>query len=265
MKKTLVAFDAVQLATVRICIASIAFSPFIVKYWKQVDWSKWKYIAIVGFTGSGIPAFMYAFAQTEISSSVTGILNSLTPIFTFVIGIVLFRADFSWSKMTGVILGFIGAASLVLFSNDGTQGSGNYWFSLLVVIGTVCYGLSVNTINRYLKDVKSIIVASLSFGFIGIPAVIYLLFAIDFSETFHHPDFYMSMAAVFALSFFGTFLATVYFFDLVKETDAVFASSVAYIMPAVALIWGFIDGEIMSIMHILSMVLIVGGVYLIKK
>jgi drug/metabolite transporter (DMT)-like permease len=265
MKKSLVALSPMQLALIRICIAAIAFSPIILKYRKEIDWKRWHYLAIVGISGSGIPAFMYAFAQTRINSSVTGILNSLTPIFTFLIGVIIFKNLFQWSKLFGVILGFLGAASLVLFLNAGIDTSGNMFYSGLVIIGTFCYGISVNVINKYLKDFKSILIGAVSFGFIGVPALLYLILVEDFTTSFAHPDIAMSLAAVIVLSLFGTFLASIFFFDLVQKTDAVFASSVAYIMPGVALLWGFVDGEALGIAHLFSMILIIFGVYLIKK
>jgi drug/metabolite transporter (DMT)-like permease len=266
MKKSLIALSATQLAIIRISIAAIAFTPIILKLRKEIDWSRWHYLMLVGITGSALPAFMYAFAQTKINSSTTGILNSLTPIFTFVIGVVIFKNLFQWSKLFGVVLGFLGAASLVLFLNNGAQsGDNNYFYAGLVVIGTMCYGISVNIINKYLKDVKSLIIGAVSFGFIGIPAILYLLFFEDFTIAFSHPEITLSLLSVFTLSLFGTFLASIFFFDLVQKTDAVFASSVAYLMPGIALLWGFVDGEALNMTHVLSLVLIIGGVYLIKK
>jgi drug/metabolite transporter (DMT)-like permease len=264
MKKALVALEPMQMAIIRICIAAGGFLPFALRYRRDIDWSKWKYFAVVGFTGSGIPAFLYAYAQTEIVSSVAGILNSLTPIFTFVIGVLFFSSRFNWLKLVGVILGFLGAASLILLDGNLELGK-NAFYAMLIVIGTICYGISVNTINRHLKDVRSIIVASVSFVMIGVPAVLFLIFGLDFSETMAHPSFKMSMISVVVLAFFGTFLASVYFFELVKQTDAVFASSVAYIMPIIALGWGFVDGEMLGILHLVAMVVIIIGVYLIRR
>jgi len=54
IKKALIAFDPVEVACMRISISAIAFTPFLLWQFRNVDWKKWKYFLLVGFTGSGI-------------------------------------------------------------------------------------------------------------------------------------------------------------------------------------------------------------------
>lgn len=263
IKKSLLAFSPVQLACMRLGIAAIAFSPLIVKYRREIDWSKWKKFLAIGITGSGLPAFLFFIAQTEISSSVSGLLNSLTPIWTFLIGIFIFRLAFHKLQMWGVILGFLGAAILILLGDKHVLG-GNPWYAILPVIATVCYAASVNMVQAFFKDTKPVIISSVSFFLTGVPLLIYL-FTTDVINRFqHHPDALYSLSAVATLSIFGTFISSILFYMLVQRTSAVFGSTVTYLMPIVALFWGFLDGETISILHFIGMGLILLGVYISK-
>jgi drug/metabolite transporter (DMT)-like permease len=133
IKKGLVVYSSTQLACLRLSISAIAFLPILVYRWKKVDWTRWKYLLIVGLTGTGIPSFMFAIAQTEISSSIAGVLNSLTPLFTLVLGILLFGRNTPWVKALGILIGLVGAAMLILMGEQaGIEG--NPWYGLLVVI-----------------------------------------------------------------------------------------------------------------------------------
>jgi len=264
IKKALIAFDPIDLACMRIAVSALAFTPFIILKRNSLPWKDWKLFLAVGLTGSGVPAFMYFIAQTNINSTVSGLLNSLTPIWTLIIGIMVFKNKMDFSKVIGVIIGFVGAALLILFGES--EGSNtNLWFGLFVVLGTLCYGMSGNLVKHYFQNTKSMIISAMSFFLIGPPAIVYLLYSGTFTETIWTTQHTYSLAAVLVLSLVGTVLATIIFYRLIQDTNAVFGSSVAYIMPVVAMGWGFIDGEPIGIVILLSMFLILTGVYLIKK
>ena len=264
IKRGLIAFSPSQLASLRITISAIAFLPFFILRWKNLDKSKFKYLVVIGLSGSGIPAFLYAFAQSEISSSVTGLLNSLTPIFTLVLGILFFRLNWKWTSIFGVILGFIGALFLIL-AGDKSGLIGNLKYELLVVLGTICYALSLNTVKTYLQDIPSLTISSISFFIIGIPASLYL-FTTDFVTVLQtHEHGWASFVYITMLSLLGTVLATLIFFRMVQQTNALFASMVSYLIPIVAVIWGVWDNETFYMLHIVGMAFILIGVYVSKK
>ncbi|MEL6986536.1 MAG: DMT family transporter, partial [Bacteroidota bacterium] len=140
IKKGLIAFDPSQMAALRITISGLAFIPFMVLYLKKVDWSKFKYLLLVGLTGSGVPAFLYAIAETRIDSNIAGILNSLTPLFTLVFGIIIYKLESKWAKMWGVLLGFIGALIIIIFGQEvGSESFTHLWYALLIVLATMMY------------------------------------------------------------------------------------------------------------------------------
>ncbi len=263
IKRGLEVYAPDQVASLRLSISAVAFIPVFLWRFRKVDWTKWKPLVVVGLTGSALPAFLFSFAQTRISSSVAGILNSLTPLFAFILGILIFGSAFRWTKFGGVLLGLTGAVLLILYGNDANL-EGDFWYSLLAVLATVCYGTSVNTVGTYLKNMSSLTISAVSFLIIGTPALLYL-----FSTDFVHrlttdPQGWSALGYVSILSLAGTVLASIIFFQLVHWTNAVFASTVAYLIPVVAVGWGVYFGESITVFHFVGMAFILAGVYLSK-
>lgn len=264
IKKGLVVYSSTQVACLRLAISAICFLPVLLWQFRQVDWSRWRFLLLVGLTGTGIPAFMFAIAQTEISSSMAGVLNSLVPLFTLVLGVLLFGAKAPWVKFLGVLIGLAGAAMLILLGKEA-GAEGNPWYGLLVIVGCICYAVSSNTVGTYLRDMRALVISAASFTIVGIPAFAYL-FRTDFLHKLElQTGAWEALGYVALLSVFGTVLASLIFFQLVQRTSPVFASMISYLVPAVAVSWGFADGENISIIHFIGMGLILSGVYLVKK
>jgi len=264
IKKSLVAFTPIQVACLRLSISAIAFFPVFLYHFKEIEWAKLKYLMIVGLTGSGLPAILFSTAQTEISSSVAGVLSSLSPLFTLVIGILFFGAAAIWNKITGILVGLLGAVSLIVFGqNVGIEG--NLWYGLLILVGCVCYAISSNTVKTYLQEMSSIKISSVAFFSIGFPCLIYLLTTDVIEVVQTHEHGWNSLGAVTLLAMAGTVMATILFFKLVQMTNPVFASLVSYLIPVVAILLGSYDGEPITILHVLGMVLILLGVYLTNR
>ncbi len=264
IKKGLLVFSGTQVGALRIVISALAFLPIFLYRLQRIDWSKLRYFAIVGLCGSGAPAFLFAIAQTHISSSVAGILNSLTPLFTLSLGILLFGSRTGWMKVAGVLLGLVGAVLLILL-NRGAGGQTDWGYSLLVILAALCYGISGNTVGAYLKDQSSLTISSVSFVLFGGPALLYLL-STDFVPVMAQGwASWQALGYIAILALVGTVLASIIFFRLIQLTQPVFASTVAYLIPIVAVGWGFVDGELISWGHLLGLGFILGGIYLSRK
>ena len=162
MKKGLVVYSHNVVAALRISLASIVLIPFALKGFKKVNAKDWKYLIFTGVIGNGIPAFLFTFAQTEVSSSLTGMLNSLVPIFSLIVGVFLFKSKPLKTQVIGIFIGLLGASGLIL-SNGLPSENSNFMFILLIVLATVCYALSVNVIKTYLKEINAIHITALSF------------------------------------------------------------------------------------------------------
>lgn len=263
MKKGLQSYSNFHVASLRIFISFLFFLPLIIiNFHKLTRKNIWSLI-LVGFIGNFFPAFLFTTAQTQISSSLAGILNSLTPIFTLIVGYFIYKSQVRFSNLIGVVLGLIGAIGLI--NNNGSDMSNqNAWFAILPVVATLCYGFNVNEVKYKLKDLDGVSIASLSFMFIGPFAGLHLLIS-DFSVSPELPLQLESLGYITLLALFSSVLAVIGINILLKYTTALFASSVTYIIPIFAIFWGVLDGESFYMFQVVWIGLILFGVYLVKS
>ena len=265
IKKALIGLNPYQLGALRTIITGLFLFTAGYNSIKSIKKKDWKWIAISGFLGSFFPSFFFAIAETEIDSAVASILNSLVPLNTILLGLAVFKIASTRRQVFGVIIGFIGTAILILKGAE-LNPEQNYLYAGFVIASTLMYAANVNIIKRYLQDVKPLAIATGNYVAIIIPALIILCFTDFFAETtFKKPAFLSSIGYVVILSFFGTALAKVLFNKLVQISTPVFASSVTYLMPIVALIWGTLDGEDFSMLQAFASGIILIGVYLSQK
>ncbi len=264
IKRGLVAFEPLQLASIRLVVSSITFLPIFLWIRNEIDWSKWKFLLITGLTGNAIPAFLFAIAQTKLSSSLTGVLSSLTPLFTLLLAIVFFKLPFERNKGIGVFIGFLGAFLLAWFGKESGAAS-NPLYAIYVVLGGVCYAISSNTVASKLKESSSMVISAASFMML-LPIGFALFFYSDVPTTLlTHEAGWISFGYLTILAIFGTVLASILYYQLVHLTGAVVSSFVSYLIPIVATAWGFADGEPITIFSMLGMGLILLGVYIARK
>ena len=265
IKKGLLGLSPFQLGSLRTVMSSLFIFTIGFKSLKTIQSHQWKWIIITGFIGTFFPSFLFAFAETEVDSGIVSILNSLVPLNTVLIGLAVFKITSTKTQVFGVILGFVGA-SVLIFNSMELHPDQNYLYAGFVILATVMYASSVNIIKRYLQDVKPIAIATGNFVAIIIPAILVLSFSNFFTtETFQNDTIYISIGSVAILSLFGTVMAKIIFNSLIQISSPVFASSVAYLMPLVALLWGLLDGEVFGINQGLASSLILLGVYLVNR
>ena len=261
IKKSLVFFNSHEIALLRIAIAWITLLPFTIKEIPKMRRPIIAPIIIVGIIGNLIPAFLFAKAQTKIDSSLAGMLNSLVPIFTLIIGYFFFKTNAKKHQLIGIIIGLIGASMLLFNKVNGKIND----FAFLIILATICYAINLNTIKSKLSDISSINIAGFSFFIIG-PICFFLLFFTDFFVKLNHENnAYVGLIYVSILSILGTSLAIIIFNYLIKQTSALFTSSVTYLIPIVAIFWGIGDGEEINQHQVFSVFIILAGIYLIKE
>lgn len=252
------------MACLRLSISGIVLIPFFFGEFKKVPRKDIRWLMVVGLAGSAIPALSFGFAQTHLSSAVAGILNSLTPLFTLVIGILFFSFKAQRRNILGVIVGLFGAIFLITQAIEGPLVS-NIFYAGLIVLASTCYATSGNVVAHYLPHLKSFSISVLSYVML-LPAAFSILFMTDFLERFDsEPLIYQSLAAVTALAIFGTAIASVFYFMLVQRTTPLFASMVTYLIPVIATLLGLLDGESITILHGVGLLLIFSGVYLSRR
>ncbi len=265
IKKGLLGLSPLQLGSYRIIISSIFIFCIGYKTLRGISKTQWKWLAISGFLGTFFPSFLFAFAETEVDSTVASILNSLVPLNTILLGLIIFKIKSSRFQIFGVLLGFIGASLLILEGAELNPNQ-NYWFAGFIVLATLMYAVNVNIIKKYLFEVPPVAIATANFIVIFIPALMVLWFSNGFSaSTLQNKAFLSSLGCVVILSVFGTALAKIVFNKLILISTPVFASSVTYLMPIVALFWGLLDGEVFGWLQGCAAIVILSGIYLANK
>lgn len=265
IKKGLVGLTPVQLGAIRIIFT--AFFLFIVafKRVKTIAIKDWKWVILTGLLGTFFPAFLFAFAETEIDSAVASILNSLVPLNTIVLGVFVFKIKSTKRQVMGVFIGLLGTLMLI-FNGASINPSQNYLYAIFVVIATFMYATSVNILKRYLQNMNALTIAVGNFVAIIIPSLVILLASGFFEEAvLTSPNLKPALFYMLILSLFGTAIAKVLFNKLVHIATPVFASSVTYLMTIVAVFWGILDGEKFGLLQALATIIILLGVYLANK
>jgi drug/metabolite transporter (DMT)-like permease len=265
MKEGLVAMSPYQVASIRILCTGLAMLPLLPAALKSVPRKLIKPVILSGFLGSFFPAYLFCIAQTRIDSSLAGIMNSLTPIFTVAIGTMFFHLKIGWTKWAGMILGFAGMLVLLLGNARGI--SFDYLgYTLFVLLATIFYGLNVNVVNQLLQNTQPLHVATIAFTALIIPTVVILTLTGYFTDAnLWNGNWTQGTLAAATLGIMGTGVASVLFYTLVRKAGPVFASTVTYGIPLVAIGWGLVYGEQITLLQILGMVIILIGVRLANR
>ena len=263
IKKGLIGLNPFQLGSLRIIFCAVFLLVVGFKSLASIPQHQWKYIAITSLFGTFIPAYLFAIAETQVSSSICSILNSLTPLNTLIFGALFFGLTFKRNQFLGIGIGLIGTAVLI-FTGKNHEGTDNYYYSVLVLIATICYSMNVNLIKKYLSDVKPLSITTGNFLVMLLPAILILSFT-DFTTKVSLPQTQHAMFYIMILGIVGTGVANVLFYKLIQISSPVFASSVTYLIPIVAFLWGLLDNEILTSFQLVGAFIILIGVYLANK
>jgi drug/metabolite transporter (DMT)-like permease len=264
MKEGLKELTAYEVAAMRMLSAGVILLPFALKGFQQVDKKSMGYVLLTGVLGSFIPAILFCVAETKIDSALAGMLNSLTPLCVVVIGILFFGSKTQWQKIAGVVVGFAGMVLLFVTQKSAAYQT-NLFYALLIFIATLCYGVNVNMLSKYLKHIPSLQIAAIAFVALIIPSLIVLWFTGFFQHSFENASVIKAVGASALLGIFGTAIASVLFYVLMKRAGALFASMVTYGIPFVAVFFGVMAGETVTLLQIVGLLIILSGVYIANK
>ncbi|WP_426090807.1 DMT family transporter [Flavobacterium sp. DSR3-2] len=263
IKKGLIGLTALQLGSLRIIFAAVFLILIGFKSLSKIPAHKWKYIALTSLFGTFIPAYLFAIAQTEIDSSVSSILNSLTPLNTLILGALVFGLQFKRNQIFGILIGLLGSALLIL-NGAMHHPEQNYYYAILVLIASICYAVNVNLIKKYLHDLSPLSITTGNFMVLFFPAFIILFFS-GFFEIVNDVKVQESIMFIMILGVVGTGIANILFFKLIQMSSPVFATSVTYLIPVVAFCWGLLDNEMLTSVQFFGAFIILIGVYLSSK
>lgn len=261
-----------QLGAFRIIFTSLFLLSIGWKELKNITKANVVPIFFAGLLGNFLPIFLFALAQTQISSSISSTLNSFTPLNTLIIGSVFFGLTFTKRHVLGILIGIVGCIILVYAGASGNP-SKNYWYAVLVLIATWCYASNINLVKKHLADVTPFTITVGNFAFLLLPAL-YILYFTDYSwqttvlPTTDFPNLFGSLHPLFyvaVLGIIGTGLANIYFYRLIQVSSPIFASNVTYLIPVVATFWSVLDHEGVTTIQLVGTLIILIGVYITNR
>ncbi|MDN3695629.1 DMT family transporter [Chryseobacterium tructae] len=264
IKKSLDHFNPYQVGSLRVLIAGIILLPIAISNYKLFPKKHLKWLILAAFTGNFIPMFLFPIAEKEVTSSIAGIINSMMPIFVIIVGALVWKFETTKKQIIGVLISFTGVC--ILAFGGGDSGELKIIPILLLLLATLCYAVSTTTVKSKLMEVSSVVLSSFIFSFVLIfPSLIALTSTGFFSEFSFSKDNMLGLMFVSLLSIFGTGLAMTMNYRLLKVSTPLFASTVTLIMPIVAIIWGIIDGERLSIMQFIGAGIIIAGLIFLRS
>jgi len=255
--------NGVQLGLLRIFLAGLVLVPLALKHGRGHSSATWAALAVNGFIGSLVPAILFAWAQMRMPSAVAGMLNALSPLWTLVLAVGLFGTVVKRKQVFGLMLGFVGAIGLM--SLKDAEGAVHWESAGMLVLATACYGLSINVVRNRLMHLPAVGISALALSMTALPSGLGFLMAGGMGALIGHPAAVESFGAVVALAWLGTAAALVLFNGLIQRTSALFASSVTYVIPLVALFWGWLDGEWIGWPHLLFGAVVLSGVRMVAR
>ncbi|MFD2602183.1 DMT family transporter [Flavobacterium suzhouense] len=259
IKRGLEGLNPFQLGSLRIIFCAVFLLIIGFRTLKSIPQGQWKYIALTALMGTFFPAFLFSIAQMEINSSVSAILNSLTPLNTLILGATVFGLSFQRRQLIGVVIGLVGCV-LLIYNGAINNPNQNYYYALFVIMASVCYATNVNLIKKYLSDLKPLAISTGNFAVMLVPAILVLCFS-GFFDIATLPQTHRSMMYIAILAVLGTGIANIVFFRLIQMSSPIFSSSVTYLIPIVAFGWGLLDGESLTPVQGLGAAIILVGVY----
>jgi drug/metabolite transporter (DMT)-like permease len=258
MKKGLESFSPFQIASLRIFITFLCLLPTAISNLKKLNRGNIVSVLIIGLMGNAIPSFLYPIAQTKISSSLASMLNSLSPVFILIIGILVYKRQAIKTQIAGIFIGLLGALGLLY------NGSFSFnYYGLFIVLATLLSGFSSNEVSR-INGLNGLKITALSFFVISPLAITYLLFS-DFTAAVESENCLRNLGYIAILAILGSATGLALFYLLIRDTSPIFASIVTYFIPVVATIWGLFDHEFLTSSMLISVIFIFAGVYIINR
>lgn len=263
IKKSLEHFNPYEVGALRVLIAGILLLPIAVLNIKKFPRKHLKWLIVAAITGNFIPMFLFPIAETEISSSIAGIINSMMPIFVIIVGSLLWKFSTTKRQLIGVAVSFSGACLLALSGGEG--GELKLLPVILLLFATLCYAISTTTVKSKLHEIPAKILSAFVFSFVLIlPSIISLVLSGFFQSHEPNQDLLVGLGFVSLLSIFGTGLAMMLNYRLLNISTPLFASTVTLLMPVVAVIWGILDGEKLTLMQGFGGIIILGGLIFLR-
>lgn len=264
IKKALIGLTPMEIGALRIIFAGIILFFIGFKKFKYIDKKYWKPLFIVAIFGTFFPVFLFSYAITEIDSSIAAVLNSLTPLITMALGVLFFNFSFAKKQVLGIFIGLFGTL-ILLYHSALENPTKNHFYALLIFIAATGYAFSVNYIKRKFKDLDAVSITSATFTMLIPFAFAVLCFSDFFAKDLTEKVNYTALGYVLILAAIGTSMAMLLFNKLIQISSPLFSTSVSYLITLVAVTWGVLDGEKVTLVQGIAAALIIWGVIIAQK
>lgn len=265
IKKGLDFFTPLQVGALRVTLAALFLLPTALKHIKKLERKTFPWLFLTAVVGSFIPMFLFPIAEVHLNSAVAGIMNALMSIFVIVLGVLFFKYKAHVGELLGVAISFFGVVLLLQTPEQHIAVPHEWFYYLLLLIAAVMYAFSGLLTQRYMGAISPLVWTAFIELVLLVPAVSVLVYSGFFQVLFEQPEALKGVGFVFLLSLFGSVLANIFYYKLIRDTSAAFASTVSLLMPIVAFMWGVLDGEVLGLLQVAGGVLIVAGLYFGRK
>lgn len=248
-------FGPVPLVLVRMGVGALLLVPLLLtlRYLRLV-WENKGGLLILGLVNHVVPFSLLALATTRLEAGFTSLINATTPIFTALLGALFFATPVQRQQYLGLALAFFGVYVLSADRLDFSLG-GDGWFILAALGATLCYGIASNYSKTRLSHLPVRVLAA---GSSAMSALILLVPGWLLWPT--EPVSGLAWANGLALAGLSTAVAFLLYFGLIASAGATATTSVTFLVPVSALLWGhLLLDETLSLRILVGMVITLAG------
>ena len=232
-------FGPVVLAFLRVAGAALLLAPLLLA---RGEWpalrQHWRAIAVVGVVNSAAPFVLFMVAAMVLAAALMAVFNATAPIWTALVAWLWLHDKLSRARWLGLAIGLLGVVGLSWGKADfkaGALGVSPAWGIAACLLASACYGIGGNLSRKYLAGVPPLTVATGS----QISAALVLLLPALWWWPASPPSSTAWFSAA-ALAVACTALAYVLYFRLIAHAGAANAVSVTFLIPAFAMLWGWL-------------------------
>ncbi len=254
-------FGPVSLILVRMGLGALLLLPFLMNWrYLRMVWVHKGSLAVLGLANHVIPFTLLALATTRLEAGFASLINATTPIFTALLGALIFATPVTRQQYAGLALAFFGVYVLSANRLDFSIG-GDGWFILAALGATFSYGIASNFSKTRLPHLPARVLAAGSTIFscliLLVPGV--LLWPAE-------PVSALAWANGLALAVFSTALAFGLYFGLIASAGATATSTVTFLVPVSTLLWAYLLlNESLTLQMVLGMIITLLGTALTTR
>lgn len=245
----------VPLVLVRMGVGALLLVPLLLSlHYLRLIWQHKGPLLLLGIINHVLPFSLLALATTRLEAGFTSLLNATTPIFTALLGAAFFATPVQRQQYAGLALALLGVYILSANRLDFALG-GDGWFIVAVLGATFCYGIASNYTKTRLGHLPSRVLAA---GSSAMSALVLLIPGLLLWPS--EPVSPLAWGNALALAALSTTLAFLLYFSLLASAGATATSTVTFLVPVSALLWGYlILDETLSLQIVAGMVITLLG------